>query len=200
MLASMSSGIITLDNNGNVLTINESAGIIFNLERDKYINCNIGQLLSGASGLLAAIDQSIKLHINLPYQEYDLKLSDDRILSLGVTISVIYDNRDNPIGTLVLFNDMTELKNLRKELEDKERLAALGEMSGGLAHQLRNSLGAILGYSNLVKKRMMKNNLNIETLTALEDESKEAESLVQRFLSFTRPFDPRFIFWHCVLK
>jgi len=57
-------------------------------------------------------------------------------------------------GLLLMLSDQSELRRLRKELESRQRLAALGEMAGGLAHQIRNSLGAIGGYAALAKKRL----------------------------------------------
>jgi len=63
----------------------------------------------------------------------------------------------------------------------------LGEMAGGLAHQLRNSMGAITGYCALLKKRLRKSGLEIGSIEALIQETAEAEKLVERFLQFARP-------------
>ena len=126
---------------------------------------------------------------NQSYREHDLEEPDGNILNLGVTVSSIRDYSSNRVGASVFFSDLTEIKSLREEVEARNRLVALGEMAGGLAHQLRNSIGAIAGYGHLVKKRMAKNNLEIESITALEEEAKEAELLVDRFLKFARPFD-----------
>jgi signal transduction histidine kinase len=61
-------------------------------------------------------------------------------------------------------------------------------MAGGLAHQLRNSIGAIVGYATLVAKRMRRAELDTQPIESLADETREAERLIERFLSFTRPF------------
>jgi signal transduction histidine kinase len=126
---------------------------------------------------------------NQSYREYDVEIPGHRKLSLGVTISSIHDYTSSKVGVSILTNDLTEIKNLRGEVEARNRLVALGEMASGLAHQLRNSMGAITGYSHLVKKRLTKHGLDLDSITALEDEAREADLLVDRFLSFARPFD-----------
>lgn len=123
------------------------------------------------------------------YRECDMRNPDGRSLSLGVTVSSIHDYTSNRVGASILVNDLTEIKSLRNEVEGRNRLAALGEMAGGLAHQLRNSIGAMAGYAHLVKKRLVENDLKTDSVCALEDEAREAERLVERFLSFARPFD-----------
>jgi len=62
-------------------------------------------------------------------------------------------------------------------------------MAGGLAHQIRNSLGAISGYGTLVKRRMQRESQNVEPVESLLDECREAGELITRFLSFARPFE-----------
>ena len=72
---------------------------------------------------------------------------------MGVESSIIHDDNDCVVGVTLLVTDLTELKKLESELETNRRLAALGEMTGGLAHQLRNSLAAISGFSQLLQKK-----------------------------------------------
>ncbi|HPC10693.1 MAG TPA: ATP-binding protein, partial [candidate division Zixibacteria bacterium] len=106
---------------------------------------------------------------------------------LGIAASTVWDGEGEPIGAALLINDATEITQLREQLERRLRLAALGEMSGGLAHQLRNSLGAIAGYLNLLKRRLGKRGVEEPAVAELADEAAQAESLVRRFLEFARP-------------
>ena len=106
-----------------------------------------------------------------------------------MTVSPIRDNEGNTVGISVLLNDLTELTDLRREVEEKGRLVALGEMAGGLAHQLRNSMGAINGYGKLVKRRLTDGAESVDNIESLLKETHEAEDLIGRFLNFARPFD-----------
>lgn len=189
LLKSISSGIITMNKKGVILSVNSAAMEILTRDENKLVGKSFHEILKDNKYLITAIESSIQNNSNQPYCEYDFHTPDGNLLSLGVIISVVQDNTTNQLGFSILINDLTEIKNLRRELETKERLVALGEMAGGLAHQLRNSIGAILGYCRLTKKRLEKNNLGIDPIKAVESETKEAESLVDRFLNFARPLD-----------
>lgn len=77
----------------------------------------------------------------------------------------------------------------RNENELKKQMAIIVEMSGGLAHQLRNSIGGIVGFARLIGKRNRDDDLTRSNVDSLLGESKEAELLVNRFLDFARPLN-----------
>lgn len=188
LLSSMLSGIITYDNDGKILTINNSAEKILKINSEKFLNKNCSNLFDPDSKIGGNIQECRISNSNLKYTEMS-HLRDNEKIILGITISKISDIADNYIGAGLFFTDVTELANLKKELEFKKQMATLGEMSGGLAHQLRNSIGAINGYANLIRKKMTLNNLPIDQISALFQESKEAEDLIQKFLNFVRPYN-----------
>jgi polar amino acid transport system substrate-binding protein len=87
----------------------------------------------------------------------------------------------------VLFTDVTQLVGLRAELLAKEKMAALGEMTAGLAHQLRNSMGAIYGFANLLRKSIGEPNQLSQIVEEIGQETRTLESLVDKFLNFSKP-------------
>src|SRR5512137_1382401 len=70
---------------------------------------------------------------------------DGRRLCLGIAVSNLHDRSGNPLGHIFIFQDLTEIQALEQEVRLKERMAALGEMAAGMAHELRNPLAAISG-------------------------------------------------------
>lgn len=191
LVDSMVSGVITLDNNGRVLAVNNAAKMILNLD-DSMIGRDLKELGLFKSEILNDVDKTLNDNENHPYREYKLTNRVQGDITLGITIFAVFEKGTNKIGASILMHDLTEVKQLRMDLENKNKLAALGEMSAGLAHQLRNSLGAVLGYTTLIKKRMLKNDIDINPVVNLEDETREAEQLINKFLSFARPmaFNP----------
>ena len=189
LLSSIDSGIITVDQQGIVNSINSAAGEILEIEPADYEGEHYWELLSSNVHLVDAVSRVLDCGKNQAYREIEFNRSAESVLTLGVTISVIHDRSEQPLGASLLINDLTELAALRRQLEVKGRLAALGEMAGGLAHQVRNSLGAIAGYGNLLKKKLSSRNLPVEHVTALVQETREAESLIERFLYFARPLN-----------
>ncbi|MDH4156625.1 MAG: ATP-binding protein [candidate division Zixibacteria bacterium] len=190
LLDSIDSGIVTVDNDGNLRSINRSAVRILKLTTADISGRCIGQLFGGNPGLLDVVKCCLENTVGRPYSEYEFITADGQRLALGVGVSVIASDRQTQVGASILINDLTELQGLRKELETKKRLAALGEMAAGLAHQLRNSIGAVVGYSKLVKRRLQKARLEISGMTALDEETRQAELLIERFLNFARPLRP----------
>ncbi len=73
------------------------------------------------------------------------------IRQLGVTISPIRKGMDDVSGAICLLTDLTELASLQKQVQLKENLAALGELSAGIAHEFKNALATISGYAQLIQ-------------------------------------------------
>ncbi|MDH3892010.1 MAG: ATP-binding protein [candidate division Zixibacteria bacterium] len=189
LLSSIDSGIITVDQRGIVKSINAAALDILDVSSEEYQGKHYWELLGSNVHLVDAVSRVLDCGKNQAYRETEFSRPAKSVLALGVTISVIHDRMGQPLGASLLINNLTELAALRRQLEAKGRLAALGEMAGGLAHQVRNSLGAIAGYGNLVKKKLSNLSLPVEHATALVQETREAESLIERFLYFARPLN-----------
>lgn len=187
LLTSINSGIVTVDKKGQILSINRAAAEILAVESEEYEGRSYEELLNANSELAEAVRLTLLEEKNLEYREVDFTGREGQELTLGVSISAICDESQASIGASILINDLTELRRLHAELETRNRLAALGEMAGGLAHQMRNSMGAITGYCNLLKKRLKRSGVEIGSVAALIQEATETEKLVERFLQFARP-------------
>lgn len=193
LLAAIDSGVVTLDLEGRVLSASPSATRLLGVESDKFVGTNYTETFGRIVGLAKAISTALNNPHQIAYREYECRCESGETLVVGGSISHIRDHNNKPIGVLILLNDLTELSSLRHQVEQKNRLAALGEMAGGLAHQLRNSLGAIVGFGTLSKKRTAKGEIepSLEAAESLLREAREAEELVSRFLTFARPLDYR---------
>jgi signal transduction histidine kinase/type II secretory pathway pseudopilin PulG len=196
LLSSIESGIVTLDNDGNIKTLNDAAGRILNIDPVASLGKSFGQILADRLECLVLLRRALSSQQAVPYQE--IRHNDgNSIRTYGVAVSFVRDSHRLPVGVSMLINDLTEVSELRSRLETKNRLEALGEMSGGLAHQLRNSVGAINGFAALVRRRIAKDEKATATegIDQLLQESQEAEALIAKFLNFAKPFDfsPRLI-------
>lgn len=188
LLRSMSSGVIMISSAGKIAEANRAACDMLRVDRKEIEGRHYFDLLKGNVALVNGISRALECNQNSDYAEVAMKHDDGALLSLGAAVSVVCDNEGKMLGASLILNDLTELTNLRQDLEGQKRLAALGEMAAGLAHQLRNSIGAIVGYATLVGRRMRRAELDTRPVESLADETREAEKLIERFLSFTRPF------------
>jgi signal transduction histidine kinase len=188
-VASSQSGILTIDIQGKVTAVNDTAIQLMGLPPGGGAGDTCESLLADHEQLLQTVRDTLSGQIAGGYREF---VSDDEEPSasvLGATLTLILNRHQREVGLLLVINDMTELYRLRREVEEGRRLASLGEMAGGLAHQVRNSLGAISGYGVLLKKHLIKADLPESHAEELLNECKEAEDLIARFLSFARPLE-----------
>ncbi|MBU8932408.1 MAG: PAS domain S-box protein [candidate division Zixibacteria bacterium] len=187
LLQSIRSGIVTFDLEGNIVTVNDAAESMLGVTIEGCIGKAYGTVIPDGSVISSAVSMSLKDLTATDYQETDMTGPDGRHLTVGVSTSVICGGNDQPLGVSLLLNNLSEVTQLRTELEVKERMAALGELAGGLAHQLRNSMGAISGYLTLLKKRLDQKDTVEDSVAALIAEAAEAQDLLECFLQYARP-------------
>jgi signal transduction histidine kinase len=106
---------------------------------------------------------------------------------LGFTLSPLKDRRDMTIGQILVFTDLTHLKAFEAQMELRAKLSSLGEISAGIAHELRNPMGVIAGYIKLLTKKA-DNSLKL-TVDAISKEVVVMDRIISDFLSFTRPVE-----------
>lgn len=106
---------------------------------------------------------------------------------LGVTISPISNKQGEISGALCLLSDLTELAALQKQVQMKESLAALGELSAGIAHEFKNALATISGYAQMIRAESETENDVRENAERILDQTRAITHVVTEFLKFARP-------------
>lgn len=187
VLKSISTGVITLDNEKKISTINRAAALIFQKDSASITGADYHGLFAEYPNLMGEIDQFFLHGESVSNRQISITAPDKSEITLGLSISMLEDSQGRVIGAWIILNDQTEFIRMREELDLKSRMATLGEMSGGLAHQLRNSIAAIVGFARLVGKKNENNPDVKQYISCLLGESLEAELLVARFLDFARP-------------
>jgi signal transduction histidine kinase len=105
---------------------------------------------------------------------------------LGVTVSPLFDNNGDLHGVICLFTDLSAVKNLEEQLRLKESLATVGELTAGIAHEFRNGLATIHGYSKLVDLNALPPNYR-SYVEGIRAEAESLSQVVTNFLNFARP-------------
>jgi PAS domain S-box-containing protein len=118
--------------------------------------------------------------------EYRIRHKDGRWMSLESTASVVR-SRGREVEKLVIVNrDVTERKDLEKQLLLSHKLEAIGRLSGGVAHDFNNLLGVILGYCEELQKHIPSDDPYREAVDEIQNAGKRAASLTQQLLAFSR--------------
>src|SRR3981189_3349072 len=108
---------------------------------------------------------------------------------LGVTISPIRKGNEKINGAICLLSDLTELAALQQQMQLKENLAALGELSAGIAHEFKNALATISGYAQMIRSEAKPGTELREHGEKILDQTRALTHVVTEFLKFARPLD-----------
>jgi two-component system sensor histidine kinase AtoS len=179
ILQSVPSGVISLDEALRVTKVNLSAEKILEIKRESTLGKYHGDVLNKPITDLLN-DKKIIERGEITY----LTPSGRRIW-LGLTLSPLKDREENIIGQILIFTDLTQLKALEAQMELRSRLSSLGEISAGIAHELRNPMAVIAGYTQLLSKKA---DPSLKpTVDAITTEINVMNRIISDFLSFAKP-------------
>lgn len=180
VLGSLPSGVMSIGEGGHVVFVNAAGRDILGAVGDV-----VGQAvmaIAPAFGPLVSRADSERFEV-----EVDLGVRGRRVLGGSVAPLV---GVDDP-GRVVVFQDLTELRRLQEDVARSERLAELGRLAAGLAHEVRNPLAAMIGCLQLLAAdRSVTTGENGKLLGIVQREAERLSGLVQAFLTYARPADP----------
>ena len=106
---------------------------------------------------------------------------------LGLAASLLKDDNEKTFGYTVIFQDLTEIRNLEEKLQSSERMALLGQLAGGLAHELRNPLSAISGAVEILSTEAQQSDVSYRLSRVATREIERLNLMVEDFLLLTSP-------------
>lgn len=186
LLESLGSGLIAVDISGKVTTFNSSAGEILGKAADQALGRPVAEVLASFPEGLKILSGVIKGEVAAAGQE--IKIGNKTLL---VNASPVIDREGGVVAAELLLVDQTEIAGLRDALALRQRLAALGEMSAQVAHDIRNPLAALSGYVELVHRKLPEDSEPRRSLGKAQKEIQAINSIVSDFLTFakTEPLD-----------
>lgn len=179
IIRSLSSGLITIAKDGTVLTANQSAAEILRRPVELLIGQSIDTLMPG---LIAQLAGSGEL------RRADLAVDTGGLqLTIGVTVSPLRDVRDQVLGRVVSFQDLTELRRLEGHARRSERLATVGRLAAGVAHEIRNPLASISGSIELLRQAPQASDEDRQLMTIVHREIQRLNVLIGDLLDYANP-------------
>jgi PAS domain S-box-containing protein len=183
ILQCVTSGVMTFDTQYRLTTINRAAEETLGLNREQVFGKSCRDLFDD-SDVSKAVHVAIERKVPSARMEAVLNRTGGR-LWLGYNTAVLTDRHSAAIGVILSFSDLTEVKRLQEQVELRERLTALGEMSAGIAHELRNPMAVISGYLNLMLKKT--DPVAQELIRKIDDEINGMNRIIGDLLTFARP-------------
>ncbi len=190
ILRSIRSGVITFDTEGRITTFNDTAEKIFGMKSEEVMNKTYSEVFGKDNKLGEVLKESLAMDKTHTRVEIQLEREDGQPIWVGLSTSLLKASQDRVMGVILLFTDITELKRLQEQVRLKERLATLGEMSAGIAHEIRNPLGAIQGFAKLLQRKFANDDPSWDMAQGIIAEVNGLNTLVTEFLDFARPKEP----------
>ncbi len=184
ILQCVTSGVMTFDINCVLTTINRAAEEMLGFDHGQKIGQSCRDLF-GNGDITGAVHETIRNKMPSARLEAMLDRSAGKMW-LGFNTALLTDSRGEALGVILSFSDLTEVKRLQEQVELRERLTALGEMSAGIAHELRNPMAVISGYLSILAKKSE----NQKTRTIIRDIGSEISGMnriIDDLLTFARP-------------
>jgi signal transduction histidine kinase len=182
IVESLTAGLLVVDRSGRV-EIFTGAGRAMVAVKDDPIGADYHTALAAFPPLVQLIEEG--LATARPILRRSVQVEGSGPIHLGVTVSPL-GGADPAAGVICLFSDLTEVVELEEQLRLKETLARLGELTAGLAHEFRNGLATIHGYSRLIEVDAMPPKYQ-PYIEGIRQETDALGKVVTNFLSFARP-------------
>lgn len=173
------SGILTADMRGRVNLINDAACKILGVAREEASGKRVEEVFAGLSAEPPAAESRV------PRPEIVFRRSDGAEIFLGFSASPLRDEGGHVIGTVVIFQDLTPVKRMEDRIRLADRLAMVGELAAGLAHEIRNPMASIAGSSQMLRESPEISEDSRTLLSIIERESTRLNSLISDFLAFS---------------
>ncbi len=181
IVRSLASGLITIAPDGTVLAANVAAGEILRTPAERMISQHIDALMPGLSALMLGAGGALRR------ADVGIKTKGGQELTVGVTVSLLRDVREQVIGRIVNFQDLTELRRLEHQTALQDRLATVGQLAAGIAHEIRNPLAAISGSIELLKQAPQASEDDRTLMTIVHREITRLNVLIGDLLDYANP-------------
>jgi two-component system sensor histidine kinase PilS (NtrC family) len=191
ILENMSSGVLTLDTLGTVLHYNRSAQDLLGLPlaevRGRFCQDVFGE---GQQPLLDRIRGTLTTGQAVSREEVKFRTHDGRTVPVGLSTSFLMDEEGSRRGVIAVFADLSEFKAIEERARRSETLAAIGQLSAGIAHEIRNCLNPISGSVEFLQRELTLDGENAHLMGLISQECERLNRFVTELLDYAR--EPRF--------
>ncbi|SDZ55912.1 two-component system, NtrC family, sensor histidine kinase AtoS [Evansella caseinilytica] len=188
ILNSLPVGIITVDERSSEGSLNRTAKLLLGYEEESFHFCekHIGGRKDNQDFWNIFRSKRIVQNAKVIFEIRDEKYS------LLVSQSKLFDQQKKPIGRIFYFIDITDTEKLEKRMHQSEKLALVGELAAGAAHEIRNPLAVIDGFLSLMNQSLTAEERNRFHMPLLTKELERINAIIEEMLLLSKPSAPQF--------
>ena len=188
---SVADGITVSDLDGNIEQVNEAMVRLHGYNnKEELIRQSTFDLIAEEDHIRAMENMKRTLEVGYAgHTEYTLLTKDGRKFLAELNTTVLKDVSDNPTGFITIIRDVTKHKEMEQQLILTDRLASVGELASGIAHELNNPLTGVIGFSQLLLDKDVPNDIKSD-LQVIYSEAQRAAQVVKGLLTFAGKHTP----------
>lgn len=185
VIDSLTSGLLTTDINGRILSFNNAAETITGRPAASAIGRDVGDVLHLPEDVRRLLARDLE-GARSRRADFLYPSPAGRIIEIGMAAAHLL-TPGGKLGFLITFQDITEMKRLERDARVKQRLAAVGEMAAGIAHEIRNPLASMAGSIQVLREELPLTEEQAQLMDIVLRESKRLNDTIRNFLSYARP-------------
>ena len=186
LLQNLTTGVVAADRNGLITVFNREVEQITDIPAAELLARKISNLPEALRDIL---NQTLASGERQENREIALRAG-DRSTNLRASSSIFHGQDGEPLGALMVLTDITALKRLEMQIRRSDRLASLGTLSAGMAHEIKNPLVSIKTFAQLLPERYQDSDFRETFFSLIGHEVDRIDSLVNQLLRFARPAKP----------
>ena len=186
IVESIGSGVLTFDSSGNILSLNRAGADILGRSIRDILGKKMADIFPPLEDEIRKWDQDKGIR-----SEICIEREGNPPTYLGFSISSLRGDLGEELGKIMIFQDVTRVKEMEQEIFQSEKLAAIGTLAAGIAHEIRNPLNAISGSLQLLSEHRGAPEEENRLMRIVLNETERLNRLITNFLLFARPEKPR---------
>ncbi len=188
IIESLDSGLMTINLSGTINFLNRTAEKILNRDKDQLKDTSVYALFPKINEVINELNQKTS-DSNAGYQRYQTFLTnpEGQEIYLGFSISPLTGPEGSLIGHTLIFQDITKFKEMEEQMKRYDKMAAIGLLAAGMAHEIRNPLASLSGSIQLLRSELQLDRAQQQLMGIILRESERLNALITDFLLFAQP-------------
>jgi len=187
VLRSLVSGLVTLDLEGRVVTVNPAAELLTGCTATALAGRPANEAFHHAPELLDVLHETLRTRVGVSQVSLVLPRSDRPPVPIEVITTPLRGAEGQALGVMAILRDLTPVRQLEEQLRRSDRLAALGTLAAGLAHEIKNPLTSIMTFSRHVARRFDDERFRQRFQSVVPRELERINAIVDGLLRLARP-------------